>query len=338
MTDRVLVTGGTGFVAVHCLAQLLQQGYTARTTVRSLSREADVRGMLEQAGADHTALEVVQADLLSDDGWAEAVAGCAYVLHVASPFPAQPPKDPDELVRPAREGTLRVLRAAHAAGVRRVVLTSSYAAIGYGHHDDRLYDENDWTDPDGPHVFPYELSKTLAERAAWAYAEETGLELTTVNPVVILGPALGPDSSTSLDIVVRLLTGKVPGLPRLTFGLVDVRDVADLHLRAMTSPAAAGERFLATSAETTSMVEVAAALRTLGHAARKVPRRTVPDIGVKLAAVFDKQVRLVVPSLGRRNRASNRKAVELLGWSPRSAEESVVDTARSLIDLGIVKV
>ena len=295
--------------------------------------------MLDRAGADHSGLEVVAADLLSDDGWAGAVEGCDYVLHVASPFPAVPPKDPDLLVRPAREGALRVLRASHAAGVRRVVLTSSFAAIGYGHTEDPVFDESWWTDPDGPHVQPYELSKTLAERAAWAFAEESGLELTTVNPVVVLGPALGRDVSTSLDIVQRLLAGKVPALPRLTFGLVDVRDVADLHLLAMTSPRAAGERFLATSSETTSMVEVAAALRThLGDAARKVPRRTVPDAGVRLAALFDKQVRLVVPSLGRQNRASNRKAVEVLGWSPRSAEESVVDTARSLLELGLVTV
>ena len=339
MSDRVLVTGGTGFVGVHCLVQLLEQGYAARTTVRSLRREADVRTMLDRAGVDHSGLELAEADLLADDGWDKAVDGCDYVLHVASPFPPKQPKDPDELIRPARDGALRALKASQAAGVKRVVLTSSFAAIGYGHREDKLFDERDWTDLDGPGVYPYVMSKTIAERAAWRYAEESGLELTTVNPVGVVGPVLGPNLSTSIEIVQRLLTGKVPGLPRLSFGLVDVRDVADLHLRAMTAPAAAGERFLAVSGESTTAREIAEALRAgLGPQARKVPTRGVPDLALRVAALFDPTVRQVLPSLGKQNRSSSAKAVELLGWSPRPVAESVVDTARSLIDLGIVHV
>lgn len=339
MSERVLVTGGTGFIGVHCLVQLLQQGFEARTTVRSLRREPDVRAMLDRAGVDHSDLELAEADLMSDDGWDKAVDGCDYVLHVASPFPPKQPRDADELIRPARDGALRALRAAHGAGVKRVVLTSSFAAIGYGHDADRLFDERDWTDLDGPGIYPYVQSKTLAERAAWQYAEESGLQLATVNPVGVIGPVLGPDLSTSIEIVQRLITGKVPGIPRLSFGLVDVRDVADLHLRAMTAPAAAGERFLAVSGESTTAREIADALRAgLGPQARKVPTRGVPDFLLRAGALFDPTIRQVLPSLGKSNRSSNAKAVEVLGWSPRPVAESVVDTARSLIDLNIVKV
>lgn len=338
MAGRVLVTGGSGFVGVHCLAQLLEQGYSARTTVRSLRREPDVRAMLDRGGVDHAALELAEADLLSDDGWDKAVDGCDYVLHVASPFPAVQPKDDEELIRPAREGTLRVLRAAREAGVKRVVLTSSFAAIGYGHTDDRLRDESEWTDLDGPGVYPYIRSKTLAERAAWELAKEGGIELSVVNPVGVIGPVWGSDLSTSIALVKRLLDGAVPGLPRLSFGIVDVRDVADLHLRAMTAPDANGERFLAIAGEGTTMAEVARVLKEhLGDAARRVPTRQLPDVLVRVAALFDASLRQVTPSLGKANRATSAKAQRLLGWQPRTVEESLVDTGRSLLELGLVK-
>jgi len=338
MAERVLVTGGSGFVGVHCLGQLLEQGYETRTTVRSLRREADVRAMLDRGGVDHDRLEVVEADLLADDGWDKAASGCDYVLHVASPFPAVQPKDDDELIRPAVEGTLRVLTAARDEGVRRVVLTSSFAAIGYGHRDDRRRDESQWTELDGPGVYPYIRSKTLAERAAWELAAQGGFELSVVNPVGVIGPVWGSDLSTSIALVKRLLDGAVPGLPKLSFGLVDVRDVADLHLRAMTAPEAKGERFLAISGEGTPMVEVARALKAhLGEAARKVPTRQVPDVLVRLGALFDASLRQVTPSLGKVNRATSAKAQRVLGWQPRSVEESVADTGRSLVDLGLVK-
>jgi nucleoside-diphosphate-sugar epimerase len=338
MAPRVLVTGGSGFIGVHCLAQLLEQGYRTRTTVRSLRREADIRAMLDRAGVAHDALELTEADLLHDDGWDKAVDACDYVLHVASPFPEVQPRDDDELVRPAREGTVRVLEAAREAGVKRVVLTSSFAAIGYGHREDRIRDESEWTELDGPGVYAYIRSKTLAERAAWELAKEGGFELSVVNPVGVIGPVWGSDLSTSIALVKRLLDGKVPGLPKLTFGLVDVRDVADLHLRAMTAPEAKGERFLAISGEGTTLLEVAHALKQhLGDAARKVPTRQLPDALVRLGALFDASLRQVTPSLGKANRATSAKAQQLLGWQPRSVEESLADTGRSLVELGLVR-
>jgi nucleoside-diphosphate-sugar epimerase len=260
MSDtRVLVTGGSGFVAAHCILRLLADGYRVRTTVRSLAREGQVRAMLTQGGAEPgDRLEFVQADLLSDEGWSEAVAGCDYVLHVASPLPMLQPRNHDVLVRPAREGTLRVLKAAHGAGVRRVLLTSSFAAVGYGHPPrEAAFTEADWTDPTAEGA--YIKSKTLAEQAAWDFVagEGKGLELATVNPVVILGPALDADSSVSVALIKALLNGRLPVLPRRAIGIVDVRDVADLHVRAMTDPSAKGERFLCVSGDFMTIQEIA---------------------------------------------------------------------------------
>jgi nucleoside-diphosphate-sugar epimerase len=334
----VLVTGGSGFVGSHCIRRLHADGYRVRTTVRSLAREAEVR---EMAGPGP--LEVVTADLTADAGWAEAVAGCAYVLHVASPFPIAQPKHEDELIVPARDGAVRVLRAAQQAGVRRVVLTSSFAAIGYGHahgHDDPIYDETSWTDVDGPGVSPYAKSKTLAERAAWAFVEEQGgpLELAVVNPVAVLGPLLGPDASTSIELVKRLVDGSMPGTPRVAYGLVDVRDVADLHVRAMTAPEAAGERFLAMGEEFRWISEMGEWLReAMPERAKKIPRRELPGLLVRLASLFDRDLRQLVPELGVRKRATNEKARRVLGWAPRSDRDAVVATAESLFALGVVE-
>jgi nucleoside-diphosphate-sugar epimerase len=251
--ETVLVSGGSGFIGVHCILQLLDAGYRVRTTLRSLQREAEVLAMLKTGGARNTqSLSFYQADLLSDDGWNEAVSGCDYVLHVASPFPAAVPKHEDELIVPAREGTLRVLTAARYAGVRRVVLTSSFAAIAYGHEQtDKVYTEESWTNSDHPKVTAYIKSKTLAERAAWDFLSRDGgaLELTTVNPVGVMGPVLGLDNSASIEYVLRMMNGALPGSPRLCLNIVDVRDVADLHLRAMLHPAANGERFLAVAGD-----------------------------------------------------------------------------------------
>ena len=342
--ELVLVTGGSGFVGVHCILALLKGGYRVRTTVRSLDRDHEVRAMLEKGGAEPSgkpgeALEFRVADLLSDAGWTDAVAGCDYVLHVASPFPATDPKDEDELIRPAREGALRVLKAARDAGVKRVVLTSSFAAVGYGAEVlEREYTEEDWTDATA-NVSAYVKSKTLAERAAWDFIEHEGgsLELSVVNPVGILGPALGSDLSTSVQLILRMMNGAVPGLPKVSFGLVDVRDVADLHLLAMTSPKAKGERFLAVSDEVPSVPDVAEILRSrLGNSARKVPKRILPDWTVRVAAVFDPSLREISRRLGNHRHVSNAKAKSLLGWSPRANEVLVVDTAKSLIELGLV--
>lgn len=340
--ELVLVTGGSGFIGGHCILQLLRSGYRVRTTVRSLKREADVRATLKTAGADPGAeLSFVAADLTSDTGWKEAAAGCDFVLHVASPFPSNLPKNEDEVIIPARDGALRVLRAARDAGVKRVVLTSSFAAIGYGHGvAARPFTEEDWTDPNGADVGPYTKSKTLAERAAWDFIAREGgaLELAVVNPVGVLGPVLGMDFSTSILIVKRLLDGSVPGLPNLSFGVVDVRDVADLHLRAMTNPAAKGQRFLAAAGDFVSMKELALALKTrLGDAARRVPTKTMSDWVIRLAGLFDKEIAQIVPELGRPKNVTNEKARRILGWAPRSNEESAVATAESLIRLGLVR-
>jgi nucleoside-diphosphate-sugar epimerase len=322
--SMVLVTGGSGFVGSHTILQLLAAGHQVRATVRNLAREADVRVMLQEGGAAAgDRLSFVAADLESDAGWPRAVAGCDYVLHVASPFPATIPKDENEIIGPAREGALRVLRAARDAGVKRVVLTSSFAAIGYGHPlQSQPFDENSWTDPAGGDVAPYVKSKTLAERAAWEFMKKEGgaLELASVNPVGVFGPVLGPDYSTSILLVKRLMDGAVPGCPRISFGVVDVRDVADLHLRAMTDPAAKGERFLAVAGDFLSTLEIAQILkRRLGAAAKRVPSREIPNFLVRLAAMRDPTVKQILPELGKRKNATNEKARRVLSWSPRPA-------------------
>jgi nucleoside-diphosphate-sugar epimerase len=338
----VLVTGGSGFIGSHCILQLLAAGHSVRTTVRSQKREHDVRALLKEGGAEPgDRLSFAMADLQKDAGWSDAVAGCEYVLHVASPFPPSIPKHEDELVVPARDGALRVLRASRDAGVKRVVLTSSFAAIGYGHDGATpTFDETSWTDPNGADVLPYVKSKTVAERAAWDFVakEGGGLELSAVNPVGVFGPVLGPDYSTSILFIQRLMDGEMPGCPRLYFGVVDVRDVADLHIRAMAHPAAKGERFLAVAGDFMSILEMAKALKgRMGAAARRVPTRQVPDWLVRLASWVDPAVRQVLPELGRRKNATNEKAKRLLDWAPRSNEDSLVASAESLLRLGLLK-
>jgi nucleoside-diphosphate-sugar epimerase len=335
--STVLVTGGSGFIAAHTIAQLLTAGHQVRTTVRQAAREQDVRAML---GADLDRLSFFVADLAADGGWSEAVADCDYVLHIASPLPTSAPQHEDELIVPAREGTLRVLRASRDAGVKRVVLTSSFAAIGYGHKPQQApFTESNWSDIQGS-VSAYVKSKTLAERAAWKFlAYESGsLELSVVNPVAVLGPVLGQDFSASIQVVKRLLDGAVPGCPRLCFGIVDVRDVAELHIRCMTHPAARGERFLATAGDFLPLLAIAQVLRArIGAAARRVPARQLPDWLVRFAARFSPSVKQVLPELGKIKNGTNEKARRLLGWRPRPGEEAIVATAESLIQRGLVR-
>src|ERR1700738_3162658 len=319
--ESVLVTGGSGFIGAHCILQLLNPGYVVRTTVRSLTREGDVRAMLKVGGgAPGEALSFAAADLKSDAGWPEAVAGCAFALHVASPFPAGAPKHEDELIVPARDGALRVLRAARDAGVKRVVLTSSFAAVGYGHASkDRAFSETDWTDPNSRPLGASAKSKILAERASWEFITRDGgsLELTVVNPVAVFGPVLGPDFSTSVQLLRRLMDGGMPRCPRLSFGIVDVRDVADLHLRAMIDPAARGERFLAVAGESMSIQEIALLLKAhMGNAAARAPTKVMPDWMVRLASLFNAGLAQVVPELGKVKRITNEKARRVLGWTP----------------------
>ncbi|MEO8092075.1 MAG: aldehyde reductase [bacterium] len=335
--QMVLVTGGSGFLGGWCVIELLRRGYAVRTTVRSLSREPQVRATVGSEVDHGDRLTVLAADLTSDEGWPEAVAGCDYVLHVASPFPPKQPKDPDELIVPAREGTLRVLGASLDAGVKRVVVTSSVAAIRLGEGAaPRPLDEADWTDPDSPGLTPYARSKTIAEQAAWDLVRERGAEerLSVVNPGAIIGPVLNDDLSYSLQVVQRLLEG-MPGMPRLGFSLVDVRDVADLELRAMTAPEAGGERFIAAT-RFFWMGEIGGVLRErLGEAASKVPTRTVPNLLVRGMALFDPGIRSVVGGLGKRTELSSQKARDSLGWTPRPIEDTIAETGDSLIRHGV---
>jgi len=338
----ILVTGGSGFVGGHVILQLLEAGHDVRTTVRSLAKEPAVRDTLARAGAKTPdRLTFVAADLNQDAGWAEAVAGCDYVQHVASPFPLAQPKDENDLIRPAVDGTLRVLRAARDAGVKRVVLTSSFAAIGYGHGDRAAaYTEADWTNVDGPAVQPYMKSKTLAERAAWDFIERegNGLELAVVNPVGIFGPVLNEDLSTSIEIIKRMLEGSLPGAPRLYFGVVDVRDVAGMQIKAMTAPEAKGERFLAVAGDPVSIYDMSVILQQgMGEKAAKAKLRQMPDWLIRVMALFNPLAREAAPRVGIRSAASNAKARELLGWQFRSNEEAIVASGESLIKLGIVR-
>jgi len=338
----VLVTGGSGFIASHTILQLLNAGHSVRTTVRDLKRESEVRAMLKQGGVQAgDRLSFIAADLQNDAGWASAVENCDHVLHVASPFPAYVPKHEDELIVPAREGALRVLRAARDAGVKRVVLTSSFAAIGYGHPPQSApFDETDWSDTSGSDVTAYVKSKTLSERAAWDFIAREGraLELSVVNPVAVFGPVLGPDYSTSVLLIQRLMSGSVPGSPRLSFGVVDVRDVADLHIRAMTHPAAKGQRFLGVAGDFMLIHDIAKVLRhRMGEVGKKVPTRQLPNWLVRLAALRDPVVKQILPELGKLKNGTNAKAKRVLGWSPRSSEEAIISAAESLLDLNLLK-
>ncbi len=332
---RVLVTGASGFIALHCIARLLSDGHTVRGTVRSKAkREPAIRKALGDDVGDR--LELVEADLSSDAGWDEAVAGCQDVLHVASPFPPARPKHEDELVKPARDGTLRVLRACARAGVRRVVVTSSMAAVQAGPPLDRPYDERDWSVTDDGTIDPYSKSKTLAERAAWdfvaALPADQRFELVTVNPSVVLGPLLDADFSTSHEVVGKLIRREVPGIPDLSLSMVDVRDVADAHMLALTKPEAAGKRFCCV-AHIAPMQDVAKLLAKRWPE-RRVPTRMLPSFLVRIVALFDPAVRLVIPLLGKRFDV-DASALRALGWSPRALEPTVLETAESMIAHGL---
>ena len=334
-TGTVLVTGGTGFLGGWCVVAALERGYDVRTTVRSLKREPDVRAAVAAAGVDaDSRLTVLEADLTSDAGWAQAVEGARYVMHVASPFPPVQPKNPDELIVPARDGALRVLRAALDAGVERIAMTSSVAAIRSEREssENAPYTEADWLDGNDTSRTPYARSKALAEQAAWEHVRAAGAEdrLVTINPGAIIGPALSDDHSYSLQAIQRLLDG-TPAAPKLGFTFVDARDVADLHILGLTHEAAGGQRFIAVD-EWLWLPEVAAVLRDrLGDAAPKVPKRTAPNILIRAMALFDGGIRSVVGELGKRSWFSSEKARSTLGWKTLPVNDSIEETARSLL-------
>ena len=336
MAGTVFVSGGSGYIAGFLIRQLVSEGWTVHTTVRNLARETEVRASL---AVDDSKVKFFAADLTSDAGWAEAMAGCSHAAHVASPIPPGPPKHEDDLIVPARDGALRALRASKAAGIKRFVMTSSMAAIAYG-REKALFTEADWTDPASPDAYPYVRSKTLAERAAreWVAAEGGGIEFCTVNPALVIGPLQSGDFSPSVEAIKKLLDGSFPGLPNIGFGIVDVRDVADMHVRCLTLPDMANERFIC-SGPFLWMRDVAAILKAgLGPQARKVPTRGLPDWLVRISARFDPLIRQVVGELSRTRSADNSHAREKLGWIPRPVEETILDTARDMLRLGIVKV
>ncbi|MFF9458375.1 NAD-dependent epimerase/dehydratase family protein [Streptomyces flaveolus] len=334
----VLVTGGTGFVGGHSVARLVSEGYRTRVTVRDSGQQDGVRAALRQAGVDPAdRLEFAVADLGADRGWAEAMDGVDHVLHHASPFPLTPPETEDELVRPARDGALRVLSAAHRTGVPRVVMTSSYAAVGYTVKSGDHYTEEDWTDPDTVGLPAYHKSKVLAERAAWDHVRtHGGVELTVVNPTGVFGPQLTDRPSGSAGLIRLMLTGGMPVVPLMYFGVVDVRDVVDLHLRAMLHPEAPGERFIAVGGPSTSFLGMARILREHFPAAAGVlPSAELTIKQVREAARSDPALREAAILDGRIPVISNDKARSVLGWNPRGVEETIVATAESQIRLGL---
>ncbi|MDP6344805.1 MAG: aldehyde reductase [Alphaproteobacteria bacterium] len=340
MTDKplVAVSGASGYIALHVIRELLQRGYPVRGTLRDLARGEQVKQALA-AHVEPTGLEFVAADLLADDGWGAAVADCRYLLHLASPLPLGPPKEEDELIAPARDGAVRALRAAAEAGVERVVMTSSVAAVIYDNSRQPPFDEDSWSDP-ARDIGAYAKSKTLAERAAWAFMDELPaerpMELVTINPSLVLGPLLDPDGSASVEAVRKMLARDMPGLPRIGFGIVDVRDVATAHVEAMTEAAAAGRRYIC-SGEFVWLGEIARILaEAYGDRGYRVPRRELPNWAVRLAALFDPTVRLVTDQLGLRNDFDTTRIQEDLHWQARPVKETVLDTADSLIAHGLV--
>ncbi|MEC0334132.1 aldehyde reductase [Paenibacillus macerans] len=333
----VLVTGGSGYIAVHIILRLLRDNYRVRATLRTMNRQDEVKAMLMSGGlTDLEGLSFIQTDLSSDHNWDEAVKGAEYVIHVASPTPNKVYRDENEMIIPARDGVLRVLRAARDAGVKRVVLTSAFGAIGVGHTNHKgPFTEKDWSNTDA-NIHPYQKSKTIAEKAAWAFIrqEGNGLELATVNPVGVMGPILGSDYSHSNSSVRQMLEGKMKAVPKIYSDYVDVRDVAELHVLAMVRSEANGERFIASTAENLSMLDIANILRKhMGEDAKNVPKRQIPIIVVRTMALFKPQLRMIASLLGLDMSTSNRKAKQLLGWNPRSAEEAIAATGKSMVKI-----
>ena len=338
----ILVTGGSGFLALHTIIQLVQQGYHVRATLRTLARESEVRGIIAGQTGSPDKLEFVTADLTQDAGWDAAVKGCEYVLHIASPFPLLEPKHDDELIIPAVQGTQRVLRAAHAANIKRVVLVSSVVAVVSGHNgENKIFDENDWP-PAGGNIGAYARSKTLAELEAWKFingAENIHkMEMTVINPPLIAGgPVLNADFPTSAELIRTFMLGQVPGVARIKMGLVDVRDVAAALLLAMTTPEAAGQRFTVPAAslwikEVADILHEKYAVR--GY--KRIPRIEFPGVLVRILALFDKKIARVAGDLDWDYDISNEKAGRILKWSPRPVAGSILDMAESLIEQGFV--
>lgn len=337
--ETVLVTGGSGFIASYCIIALLNSGYNVKTTLRSLKKAEGVRQMVKEGGLQSLdGLSFAEADLQNEVSWQHAVDGCQYVIHVASPTPYTEATTEDDFVIPAKNGVLFVLRAAKKAGVKRVVLTSAFGAVGFGTVKTTPYTEEDWTVINDT-VAPYQRSKTISEKAAWDFIqnEGKGMELAVVNPTGVLGPVLSDDYSHSIQNIKQMLNGQMKACPKIISGYVDVRDVADLHIKAMTRPEANGQRFIAVADNGLSLLDIANILRkNLGAKAANVPTRELPNWLVYFLSTFIPKLKAAVPYLGMVKRASSEKAKTLLGWKPRSTEDAVVATANSLIKFNLV--
>ena len=344
-SETVLVTGGTGFVGVQCILQLLQKGYAVKTTLRSIKRKDEVLDMLKNGGITaFDNLSFVEADLTKNDNWYEAAKGCRYVLHVASPIFLQLPKDENEMIHPAVYGARRVLKAARNAGVKRVVMTSNFGAVGYSHKNPNTkITEEEWTNPNEKGLSSYNKSKVLAERAAWNIIninkEAGNTELSVINPVAIFGPSLSPVLSSGFALLKNLIDGKMKAIPNLTMNVIDVRDVADLHIRAMTNPDAKGQRFLALAGGKISMPQIATLLKNkMPEIAENIPAKVLPDWQIYVAALFNRQAKNAASMLRASRNVSNEKAKKILGWQPIATnEEAIIASVESMVKFGNIK-
>ena len=336
--ETVLVTGGTGFIGLHCLQQLLDKGYKVRTTIRSESRKQEVMEAMKKHSSNCKNLEFFIADLLNDDGWKEAVEGSKYVLHVASPFFLGEPENEDVFIKPAVEGTLRVLKACADSDVQKVVLTSSFAAVGYGHSREKeVYTEEDWSSVDGE-ISPYAKSKTLAEKAAWEFVENLEeskkFELTVINPVAVTGPMLTSDIGSSNDFLLKLISGSMPACPKIHMGYIDVRDVAKAHIFSMTEEKTNGERIIVSENEM-FFAEVGKTLNEAGF--KKSPTKEMPNFLVKIMSLFVGELKTLLSALNRKGDIDKTKAKSFFNWDYISTEQSVTETAQQLQDMGLIK-
>ena len=329
--EKVLVTGASGFIAEHCIIELLKNGYSVKGSLRTMNREQEVRDAVKTE-TDDTKLEFCKLDLLEDDGWEDAMWDCDYLMHVASPFVIEDPKDENELIKPAKEGTLRALNAAKKAGIKRVVLTSSVAAVN-SHMMSGTSDHTTWTDINSKYVTPYQKSKTIAEKAAWDFYNNQDnsnkMELAVINPGGVMGPQLGNDlGGASTQIVSQLISGKFPMIPALSFPFIDVRDVAILHLKAMTTPDADGKRFIAAHSKPTWMYEVAEVLSAAGY--EKIKLKKAPSFMLKLIGLFDNKTKSLVPMLDKYVPCDNSQTVKILNWEPMPWEQAFIEHAKSI--------
>ena len=329
--EKVLVTGASGFIAEHCIIELLKNGYSVKGSLRTMNREQEVRDAVKTE-TDDTKLEFCKLDLLEDDGWEDAMWDCDYLMHVASPFVIEDPKDENELIKPAKEGTLRALNAAKKAGIKRVVLTSSVAAVN-SHMMSGTSDHTTWTDINSKYVTPYQKSKTIAEKAAWDFYNNQDsnnkMELAVINPGGVMGPQLGNDlGGASTQIVSQLISGKFPMIPALSFPFIDVRDVAILHLKAMTTPDADGKRFIAAHSKPTWMYEVAEVLSAAGY--EKIKLKKAPSFMLKLIGLFDNKTKSLVPMLDKYVPCDNSQTVKVLNWEPMPWEQAFIEHAKSI--------